>query len=378
MNLLVRLLRGYGRIRRTALSWTMGRTGRREKTIMLICPTFKDKEYCLDAWIEAVKALTIPKGYGVSVWILENNQGRAEDVSYYKTICEKVAGLGWFVCHWTGSTQIASREHLANVFNLGLSVFRLMGYDYLFIVEADVILKPDHLERLLRARKPVVTGLVCYGQWAGDIGKYEAQDPTAGGGVAVPAGERRIQLTGMVRNMREQGQTVPAHLQRALDGATTMEAAGTLPGATAPMPMLFQEMSRSPEHFNLERTLLPAVLDGKAGWIPLFAPLSNHGFSVYCKGYRWQDIQAWPRDLVRVAGAGIGCILIRKEVFVLPWYRWLHRRLHPPLIFRWLPATESYNDIVFSMDLGARGWPIWCDRSVYPEHRHRQWVSVKV
>ncbi|HSU72803.1 MAG TPA: hypothetical protein VLJ21_03060 [Candidatus Binatia bacterium] len=113
--------------------------------ILVGCPTFYQKEYCLQAYADAVHAL---EGE-FDVLIVDNSK----DESY----TEKIRNVGLPAVHIP--YEEPARKRLVDSRNLLRKKVLDEGYDYFFSLEQDVIPQPDALKRLLAAQKPVVTGI---------------------------------------------------------------------------------------------------------------------------------------------------------------------------------------------------------------------------
>lgn len=68
---------------------------------------------------------------------------------------------------------------------------------------------------------------------------------------------------------------------------------------------------------------------------------------------RFEDVDK--DGLIEVAGCGVGCVLMRRDV--------LER-----VRFRYDPEHDAFDDVYFSMDSKEHGFKIWCDTSVKCKH----------
>jgi len=113
--------------------------------ILVGCPTSFHKEYCLKQYAKAIKQLTYPNH---DILLVDNSP----DDSYIKKI--KTYNLPAIKGpHFQGALDriVTSRNILKEK--------ALKDYDYLFSLEQDVIPPRDILERFLKHKKPLITGI---------------------------------------------------------------------------------------------------------------------------------------------------------------------------------------------------------------------------
>jgi hypothetical protein len=66
-------------------------------------------------------------------------------------------------------------------------------------------------------------------------------------------------------------------------------------------------------------------------------------------------------QLLRVAAAGLGCVLI-------------HRRVLERIPFHW--TGNAFDDMAFYKDARDAGFQAWCDTTVKPRHLHGSWEGI--
>ncbi len=114
--------------------------------ILIGCPTYQGKEYCLKEYLAGVKNLTYPN---YDLVLVDNS----EDDTYFKTL----QSLGVRVLKEPGiGTPI---ERVVNSRNKLLDLMLKGDYEYFFSLEQDVIAPPDAIERLLLNKKRICGGV---------------------------------------------------------------------------------------------------------------------------------------------------------------------------------------------------------------------------
>ena len=111
--------------------------------VLVGCPTSKHKEYFLDRYVEALKKLDFP---GLDFLIVDNS---GDDGVYAKKIID--AGLPAV----TVERGANSREAVANSMNYLRRKVLDEGYDYLMVIEQDLIPPIDIVQRLMKHGKEV-------------------------------------------------------------------------------------------------------------------------------------------------------------------------------------------------------------------------------
>jgi len=115
--------------------------------VLVGCPTDNKKEYCLDKYAESIKTLTY-KNY--EVLLIDNSQGE----EYTKKIKKK----GIPVIHKRVSDKAA--DNVIYCANMLREKVLSEGYDYLLMLESDVVPPRDIIERLLKLDSKVASGVI--------------------------------------------------------------------------------------------------------------------------------------------------------------------------------------------------------------------------
>ncbi len=116
------------------------------KKILIGCPTSDSHEYALEQYAKALKALTYPN---FDILLVDNSKGDG-----YKEKLES-HDLKVLKCPYFES----ARDRIITSRNLLRQYALDKGYDYLFSLEQDVIPPKDVLERLLSAKKRLISGV---------------------------------------------------------------------------------------------------------------------------------------------------------------------------------------------------------------------------
>lgn len=101
--------------------------------ILLTAPTSDKKDYCLEEWVNCIKQ------YEVDTFIVDNSK----DKYHYKKLCEK----GLNAVHYPINGKPI--EWLTECQNLIRDYFLAGDWDYLFMLESDVITDPNFLNRAI-------------------------------------------------------------------------------------------------------------------------------------------------------------------------------------------------------------------------------------
>jgi len=120
-------------------------TVKMEQKILVGCPTSDHKAYCLKEYLQAVNGLTY-KNY--NVLIVDNSKSSA----YSK----KIKSLGFNAIK--DDYKESARERIVSSRNI-LREKAIERYDYLLSLEQDVIPPKDMIEKLLRHKKEITTGV---------------------------------------------------------------------------------------------------------------------------------------------------------------------------------------------------------------------------
>jgi len=114
--------------------------------VLVGCPTFSGKDYCLDEYVARVKSLTFPN---YDILLVDNSK----DESY----CDKIRSFGLDCIHSEYFTGVKKR--IANSRNLLRQKVLDEGYDFFLSLEQDIIPPVDVIQRLILHQKRVVTGI---------------------------------------------------------------------------------------------------------------------------------------------------------------------------------------------------------------------------
>ncbi|MBM3199757.1 hypothetical protein FJZ53_02380 [Candidatus Woesearchaeota archaeon] len=114
--------------------------------ILVGCPTSFHKEYCLDKYAEGIKALTYKN---FDVLLVDNSK----DNTYFEKI--KKTGLPVIKGPWFEGAM----DRIITSRNILRQKALDKGYDYFFSLEQDVVTPPDVLERMIKHKKKIVTGV---------------------------------------------------------------------------------------------------------------------------------------------------------------------------------------------------------------------------
>ncbi|MEM4263448.1 MAG: hypothetical protein QW666_00950 [Candidatus Woesearchaeota archaeon] len=123
--------------------------------ILIGCPTWEGKKYCLKEYAEAIKKLDYDN---FDVLIVDNSK----DDSYLNEI--KKAGFNAVKGPW----HEKARDRIIESRNLIKEYALKNGYDYFFSLEQDVIVQPDTLKKLLSHNKQIISGIVMNNLPVGD------------------------------------------------------------------------------------------------------------------------------------------------------------------------------------------------------------------
>ncbi len=117
--------------------------------VLVGCPIYEGKRYCLQKYVEGLKALT----YSEKDILLVDN-------SPTPVFSEELEALGIPIIH-TGFELATPRDRIIHCRNI-LRKKMFEGYDYFLSLEADVVPPPDVIERLLAHKKDIVSAVVWY------------------------------------------------------------------------------------------------------------------------------------------------------------------------------------------------------------------------
>mgnify|MGYP001566800737 FL=1 len=125
--------------------------------ILVGCPIFKGKEYCLKEFLDGLNSISY---HDFDVCLVDNSQG----TDFFKRL-KQIAGE-WSKTHknkfFVERVEIDSIEPRAKIVaarNVLLEKTLKGGYDYFFSLEADVVAPSDVLERLICRGKKIISGI---------------------------------------------------------------------------------------------------------------------------------------------------------------------------------------------------------------------------
>lgn len=114
--------------------------------ILIGCPTYEGKEYCLNQYIQAIKSLTYPN---YDILLIDNSK----DNDYF----EKIKKLNIPVVKDTPVQT--SHDSIVQSRNILRKHLLERDYDYFLSLEQDVIPPKNIIEQLLQHNKKVITGV---------------------------------------------------------------------------------------------------------------------------------------------------------------------------------------------------------------------------
>jgi hypothetical protein len=117
--------------------------------VLVGCPTYRNKEYALEEYAKALKALK-HDDIELDILLVDNSAGN----EYF----EKIKSLGIPVVK--GPWHQGARDRIIASRNILRDKVLNEGYDYLLSLEQDVIPEPDTLMRMLAHKKKIVTSVV--------------------------------------------------------------------------------------------------------------------------------------------------------------------------------------------------------------------------
>ena len=115
----------------------------KEPKVLIVTPIYKDKDYCLDLHLDCINKI---KYTNTKQIFIDNSAGH----EYTKTLINK----GLEAYHVNRGNN--SREAICNSMNFAREYFIKHNYDYMLVVESDLLPDPQIISRLLAYYKPVV------------------------------------------------------------------------------------------------------------------------------------------------------------------------------------------------------------------------------
>jgi len=114
--------------------------------VLVGTPIFDFNRYCIEEYLESIKNFTYAN---YDILLVDNSK---EDV-FYKELIAK--GIPTIHMEWLEK----SRDRICEGHNILREKTLKENYEYLFLVDADVIPPKDVIEKLLRHNKKIVTGI---------------------------------------------------------------------------------------------------------------------------------------------------------------------------------------------------------------------------
>ena len=284
-----------------------------EKSILITVPTYKDKQYCQDEFLDAVAALEIPADHTAELVIVVNTDNMVTDTSYMLEMEEllKKKELNAVIARVDMPYPYGNQTRLCWFYNVIRGLCNVGNYDYMFNIESDVIVQPWHLKKLIdEIEKPgrEDVGMICGVTEYEDEGYEDVVDKNV---------------------------------------------------------MIFKEVpldEMSVDHINYS---VPIITNGQVGWIRVKAPvITAKGQMPNVRGYTKPEMLKLSEKgaVFEVQGGVLGCSLIRGEAL---------KRIY----FRYNTRWVFHNDYCFNIDLRREGWRVFCDSTVWPRHRSKTWSS---
>lgn len=115
--------------------------------ILVCCPTYDGKNYCVREWMDNVAQLTYPKSH-YDVFLADNSKTNANAKWLMKTFRVNA--------HWKDYGDMTALERLAEGHNICRDKMLDGNYDYMLHLESDIFPPHNIIEELLFARKDVV------------------------------------------------------------------------------------------------------------------------------------------------------------------------------------------------------------------------------
>jgi hypothetical protein len=283
------------------------------KSILISTPTYRGKDYCWKEYIDGILNLDVPEGYSVDTLIVENDVDR-NAIDYYVTLADRLEGTGITLSRcMAGGNEFRGHVRLTLLYNYIRGYLLYFGYDYLFNVESDMVLKPDT-------------------------------------------------LTTLVKTM-EEANTLKARLKRHGRKCGAVTAVTSYPpnkdqpnaGGNTMIGTMFKEGEHRVFH---NKQFMSMLVNGKVGWITVDVPmLRATGFSPQWVCYTPADIGRLIRakKFPVIKTAGLGCILIDSKVF-------------KDLYFRVNSIYDWSCDLYFVPDIKKKGYDTIVDPRVWPKH----------
>lgn len=294
------------------------------KSLLISTPTRKSKDYCEKDFIDGLLSLEIPDNWDIDFLILENTID-VMDISYFKALIERVKSLGlnnMTIAHVGINDSYNDPQRVTLLYNYIRGYHNYFGFTRVLNVESDVIFhKKDDLLQLMQTM---------------DL------HPDAGLVSGVTEYEKKLLTPEQINELRKKG----------IETIDVKEEFNT---------MIYRKLSLDEAKLAHTEEPLPIWLPGdKTDWITIKVPIMKpHGYVIDHDMYSHEEIKA-KTEPFEVPGCPLGCILIRGTVLT-----------NTP--FRYNPFLGVFNDVLFPIDVRKAGWKVYCDPTVWPEHRARAW-----
>lgn len=118
--------------------------------VLVGCPTYEGKQYCLQKYIAGLKALTYPEK---DILLIDN--------SPTPQFSKEIIASGIPVIR-AGYSLRTPRDRIIHCRNILRKKVIEEGYDYFLSLEADVVSPPDIAEKLIAHNKDIVSAVVWY------------------------------------------------------------------------------------------------------------------------------------------------------------------------------------------------------------------------
>jgi len=136
-----------------------------EKRILIACPTFEGMEYCFMDFLFGIKNLNSIEGYSKDILIVDNSKTTNFMDKYIKMPGFKEIKF----IHDKENKEEKNMLRVVHSRNFIIDYAARKNYDYIFMLDSDVILPNDILDKLIQSGKDVISGLY-FGLWP--VGRY--------------------------------------------------------------------------------------------------------------------------------------------------------------------------------------------------------------
>jgi len=115
--------------------------------VLVACPTFSGMDYCLDIFLDRIKKLSFPS---YEILIVDNSDN--------DTYCKKINSRG-IKCIWDNISEENKLNRLVHSRNLILDYATENNFDYVLMMDQDVIPPINIIESLLSSKKDIISGV---------------------------------------------------------------------------------------------------------------------------------------------------------------------------------------------------------------------------